>query len=347
MRLIYKIKTDFTILLLTLAIIITSCKKDNDPEGPEPGTPEATTNQVALFGQKWARLAGSVNANNNRTLVYFEYGPSNSYGFTISADPDTLTDNTSTSVSAVVSGLIPGKTYNYRVKAVTASETVYGNDLTFKTSDTIKNVIVFNPGLTYGNVTDIDGNKYKTIQIGVQTWMAENLNAVTFSDGTAIPFVRESTAWAGLSTPGYCWYNYDSISYGGLYNWYVVSSTANGGKNVCPAGWHIPSDAEWETMVTYLGGGESAGGKLKETGTTHWVSTSPATTNETGFTAIPAGYRYFAGSFNSIKRYGYWWSSTGSSTSDAYCRNMNYGYNSVEKTSSSKKSGLSVRCIKD
>lgn len=338
---------NITVSLLSLILILISCNKDEDTPDPEPKDPEATTNAVSLFGQKWAKLAGSVNANNNSVLVYFEYGPTSSYGFTVSADPDTLTDNTTHSVSAAVSGLIPGKTYNYRVKAVTSSGTILGNDMTFTTSDTIKNVILFNPDVTYGSVTDIDGNKYKTIEAGAQTWMAENLNTTTFNDGTPVPFVRESTTWTSLTTPGFCWYNYDSISYGGLYNWYVVSSTANGGKNICPAGWHIPSDAEWEALTDYLGGSENAGGKLKETGTTHWYSTNPSATNETGFTAIPAGYRYYTGAFNSIKRYSYWWSSSEASASDAYCRNMNYGYNTVERTASIKKSGFSVRCIKD
>jgi uncharacterized protein (TIGR02145 family) len=219
--------------------------------------------------------------------------------------------------------------------------------MTFTTSDTIKNVILFNPDVTYGSVTDIDGNKYKTIGIGSQTWMAENLNAVSFNDGTPVTFIREATVWQSLTTPGYCWYNYDSISYGGLYNWYAINSTDNGGKNICPDGWHVPSDSDWETLMTYLGGKEDAGAKLKETGSLHWYSTSPSITNETGFTAIPAGYRNYGGSFNSIKRYGYWWSATEFSAADAYCRNMNYGYNSVERTSSNKKSGLSVRCIKD
>lgn len=337
----------FITLFLSLTALLTCCKKDDDPTVTEPKEPEATTNAVALFGQKWARLAGTVNANNNKTLIYFEYGLSSSYGFTVSAEPDTLTDNTSKSVSAVISGLIPGKTYNYRVKAVTSSATIYGNDMTFTTSDTIKNVILFNPDVTYGSVTDIDGNKYRTIQIGTQTWMAENLNAVSFNDGTPVSFIREASAWQSLTTPGYCWYNYDSISYGGLYNWHVINSTANGGKKVCPDGWHIPSDNEWETLMTYLGGNENAGGKLKEPGSLHWYSASPSVTNETGFTAIPAGYRNYAGSFNGIKRYGYWWTSSEFSSSDAYCRNMNYGYNSVERTSSNKKSGLSVRCVKD
>ncbi len=332
--------------LICLVMIIISCDKD-DPVAPEKKKPEAITKPVALFGQKWAQLSASVNANNNTTLVYFEYGPSASYGITVSANPDTLTDNTSKAVNAVISGLIPGTTYNFRVKAVTSSETVYGDDKTFTTLDTIKNVILFNPDVTYGSVTDIDGNNYKTIKLGTQTWMAENLNVTTFNDGTPLSFIREATLWKSLSTPGYSWYNYDSISYGGLYNWYVVNSSANGGKNICPSGWHVPSDIEWETLIEYLGGSEVAGGKIKEKGSTHWFSTTPAATNETGFTAIPAGYRYYTGSYNSIRRYAYWWTSSESSSISAYCRNMNHGYNSVERTSSNKKTGFSVRCIKD
>ena len=152
-------------------------------------------------------------------------------------------------------------------------------------------------------VTDMDGNTYKTIRIGQQIWMAEDLKTSKYNDGTAIPLVTNNTEWAELTTPGYCWYNNDAATYkatyGALYNWYTV----NTGK-LCPTGWHVPTDAEWAILITYLGGESVAGDKLRETGTT-------GATNESGFTALPSGYRYDNGTFYYIgDELGAWWSAT-------------------------------------
>ncbi|MGD0340782.1 MAG: fibrobacter succinogenes major paralogous domain-containing protein [Bacteroidales bacterium] len=333
--------------LLSVAAILNSCKKSDESSSSGSTSLTVTTNSVSVFGQRWATLSGTVNVNNQTAIIAFDYGTSASYGSSISADPDTLSDNKSTTVSAVISSLVPDKTYYYRVKAIISSDTTYGSEMTFTTKDSIKSTFIFNPNLKYGSVSDIDGNTYKTIEIGTQTWMAENLNVTKLNDGTPIPFITNATAWTELSTPAYCWYNYDSVSYGALYNWYVVDAASNGNRNVCPSGWHIPSNNELATLITFSGGEVEAGGKLKETGTTHWYSTNSYVTNETGFTAIPAGYRYYSGTFNNIRRYSYWWSSTTSSSLDAYCRNLYFDYNNAETGVSNKKSGLSIRCIKD
>ena len=142
--------------------------------------------------------------------------------------------------------------------------------------------------LTYGLLTDIVGNTYKTIKIGTQTWMAENLKTTKYNDGTDILNITNTTESINLSTPGYCWYLNDAYKYkniyGALYNWYVL----NTGK-ICPAGWHVPSNLEWTTLTTYLGGDSVADRKLKETGTTHWINTYTGVTNSSGFTALPGG----------------------------------------------------------
>jgi uncharacterized protein (TIGR02145 family) len=142
-------------------------------------------------------------------------------------------------------------------------------------------------------VTDGDGNVYNTVTIGTQIWMKGNLKTMKFNYGTSIPNVTDNTTWAGLTSAAYCWYNNDAATYkttyGALYNWYAVDVASNDGKNVCPAGWHIPSDAEWTTLTDYLGGASVAGSKLKETGTTHWLSPNTGATNESGFTALPGG----------------------------------------------------------
>ena len=145
-------------------------------------------------------------------------------------------------------------------------------------------------GLRAQTVTDIDGNVYNTVTIGTQAWMAENLKTTKLNDGTAMPLVTNNTAWSGASwespAPAYCWYNNDMATYkgtyGALYNWFSLDTASNGGKNVCPAGWHVPSYAEWTTLIDYLGGEGAAKGKLMETSTAHWSDPYPEATNETG-----------------------------------------------------------------
>ena len=210
-----------------------------------------------------------------------------------------------------------------------------------------KTTAVFNPSVNYGTMTDQDGNVYKTVTIGTQTWMAENLRTTKYNDGTAIPLVTNNTTWVNLTTAAYCNYkntsNTDTIAtYGRLYNWYTV----NTGK-LAPTGWHVPTDAEWATLTTYLGGESVAGGKLKEPGTTHWRSPNTVATNETGFTALPGGYRKNTGYFILIGTGGYWWSATENYASDVWGRAMNYIYSEVYSDDASKKLGFSVRCVRD
>jgi uncharacterized protein (TIGR02145 family) len=160
----------------------------------------------------------------------------------------------------------------------------------------VHNPIIFNPSLSYGSVTDIDGNVYKTIVIGSQIWMAENLKTTKYNNNTPIPLVVDNVVWRNLTTPGYSWYNNDEETYkdiyGALYNW----NTVNTGK-LCPIGWHVPLFAEVDTLITYLGGENVAGGKMKETGTTHWKAPNTEATNSSGFTGLPNSFRNASGSF--------------------------------------------------
>ncbi|NOQ27751.1 MAG: hypothetical protein GQ564_20500, partial [Bacteroidales bacterium] len=195
-------------------------------------------------------------------------------------------------------------------------------------------------------VTDIDGNVYQTVQIGDQIWMAENLKTTKYNDGTAIALVTDNTEWENLTTGAYCWYNNDEASYkntyGALYNWYTVIT----GK-LCPTGWHVPTDAEWTMLTTYLGGESIAGGKLKETGITHWETDNTGATNEAGFTALPGGYRFFNGMFSDIGYRSYWWSATEYGATGAWARSVYYGSSNTSRTANGKKEGFSVRCIRD
>jgi uncharacterized protein (TIGR02145 family) len=195
-------------------------------------------------------------------------------------------------------------------------------------------------------LTDIDGNTYKTVQIGTQLWMAENLKTVTYNDGTKIPLVT-GTKWNTMTTDGYCWYKNDYKNfgkiYGPLYNWYAVGT----GK-LCPTGWHVPTDSDWTTLGEYLGGEKTAGGKLKETGTVHWRSPNTGGTDDQGFNALPGGGRWVIGHFDLIYRRGYWWSSSGTDNdSEALTCILGYDESTFKITGTLKGSGFSVRCIKD
>jgi len=197
-------------------------------------------------------------------------------------------------------------------------------------------------------VTDYDGNVYDTVHIGTQVWLKENLKVTHYRNGDSIPNVTDDVQWVNLTTgAAYCNYDNDvnaAITYGRLYNFYAVSDN----RSICPTSWHVPTDIEWTTLITYLGGENVAGGKLKETGTTHWQSPNTGATNETGFTALPGGSRHSGdGSFLTIGYYGRWWSSTEYITTNAWTRDMAYNYSTVARTNYYKLSGFSVRCVMD
>ena len=199
-----------------------------------------------------------------------------------------------------------------------------------------------------GTVTDIDGNVYHTVTIGTQTWMVENLKTTKYCNGNPITNVTDNANWAAFSMGAYCWYNNDAATYketyGALYNWYAVAD----GRNIAPAGWHVPSDAEWTTLTDFLGGQIGAGGKLKQTGTIYWPDPN-ASTNSSGFTALPGGYRdYGDGTFNGIVNSGYFWSNTAVGPGDAWYRTLYYTDANVGRYYRSvKPRGMSVRCVKD
>ena len=204
-------------------------------------------------------------------------------------------------------------------------------------------------------VKDIDGNIYKTVEIGDQTWMAKNLAVTKYNDGTEIPLVTEISVWTNLTTPGYCWYKNDKATYGktygALYNWYVVETS-----RLCPSGWHVPTDDEWKTLEMTLGmsyaeadqmeyRGVDIGDKLKTT--SGWYL-SGGGSDESGFSALPGGSRHhFTGWFREVREYGYWWSSSEYSSLFAWERHLRYRMSLVCRVDMNKGDGYSVRCVKD
>jgi len=189
-------------------------------------------------------------------------------------------------------------------------------------------------------VKDIDGNIYKTVTIGKQVWMAENLKTTKYNDSTSIPLVLDNKAWKALKTPAYCWYDNDETAnkntYGALYNWHTVKT----GK-LCPAGWHIPTLKECYILTNMR-----SARNLKEIGLTHWQSPNKGATNETGFTALPGGRRHLNGAFDSVGYLGVWWSSSQTPTAIA-CQRFMYYYKSSAFLFLHQQNGFSVRCLQD
>jgi uncharacterized protein (TIGR02145 family) len=196
------------------------------------------------------------------------------------------------------------------------------------------------------SVKDIDGNIYPIVKVGSQLWMGENLKTTRLNDSTEIQLVSEPSMWSLPENPAYCWYENNPASNkklcGALYNWYTV----NTGK-LCPPGWHVPGDYEWQLLERLLGGDSIAGRSLKEAGKSHWVSNSGAT-NESGFRALPSGYRYIDGLFYDKGLNGTWWTSSETTRTSAWARLVSHSGNSIYRIHYyDKKHGFSVRCIKD
>jgi len=192
---------------------------------------------------------------------------------------------------------------------------------------------------------DCDGNVYETVQIGEQLWMAENLKTTHYNDGSEITHITNNEDWGSFDEGQYGVYNNYSTNadiYGNLYNFAVVDDS----RGVCPEGFHVPSDAEYTILTDYLGGESVAGGKMKEAGLDHWDSPNTGATNESGFTGIPAGYRYGSnGYYDFMGNLGCFWSSSESSSSIAWYRFLYYTDSSVSRPNYGKQVGFSVRCL--
>ena len=183
--------------------------------------------------------------------------------------------------------------------------------------------------------------------------MRENLDVMTYRNGDVIPQVTDATAWAGLTTGAWCYYNNDPLNgaiYGKLYNWYAV----NDPRGLAPQGWHIPTDAEWTTLGTLLGVTDGlgynwvdAGGKMKTPGITRWTTPNTSATNESGFAGLPGGYRYAHGPFNKVSEFGFWWSATETSADRASVRLISYNNSTLWNFYLEKQYGYSVRCLRD
>jgi uncharacterized protein (TIGR02145 family) len=319
------LKIIFIVFLYTgFASITESCKKTN--------VPTVTTVSVSDKAPTRAVSGGNVTNNGGDEVT--------ARGVCWGTNPNpTTADNITTDGSgngyfiSNITGLTDGTTYYVRAYATNSAGTSYGEEFSFITP-----------------MSDFEGNVYETVQIGTQVWMKENLKTTKYRYGLAIPNVTDLTQWASVSTGAYCWYDNDITNkniYGALYNWFAVST-----GNLCPLGWHVPTDAEWTTLISYLGGEAVAGGKLKETGTVHWASPNTGATDEKGFTALPGACR-FTGTlldpegFAGIRSGGIWWSASEYDATNAWASSVIFNDSKSFKGYLSKNIGNSVRCIKN
>lgn len=208
--------------------------------------------------------------------------------------------------------------------------------------------MIFYAGLCLAQtVTDYDGNVYNTIVIGSQTWMKENLKVTHYQNGVPIPNITDDNQWLTVKTGAFCDYantSENSVLFGKLYNYYAVKDL----NNICPLGWHVPSDKEWATLVAFLGGIETAGGALKSTSV--WNLPNTGATNNSGFSALPSGNRSgYDGTFSNLNNVGFYWSSTDDGSTGAWIRILNNISATAVRANGNgtMNDGFCIRCIKD
>ena len=319
------------VLMALIATLLIGCKKDSEaPLAVLTTTLNKITQSTAtfscdLFNNDVAKISetGFCWSTNHNPLISDNYVTVESY-----LDQFTYT----------IPGFAPNVTYYVRSYATNSKGVAYGNEQSFT-------LWMNTPGPTF---TDIDGNNYTSVKIGTQIWMVQNLRTTKYRNGDLIGTTSPDTLDLRSENAPKCQWIYkgydDKVAiYGRLYTWYAVSDS----RNIAPSGWHVPSSSEWATLIDYLDEQFIPGAKLKETGTTHWITPNTSANNSSGFTALPGGWREVSGAFNFIKYDGFWWSNNESSAVEAWGLRMFYDSSDSYSTSIMKKYGFSVRCLKD
>lgn len=315
-----------------------SCKK-NATESVV-NLPEVVTANISEITLTAAQCGGTITSDGGAAVtargVCWSTHPA-----PVISDNKTSDGTGSGSFTSHITGLTPHGHYFIKAYATNSAGTSYGDARAFTSL------------VASGTVTDIDGNIYQTLTIDNQEWMVENLKVTRYRNGDPIPNVADNGAWTSLSTGASCNYNNDANNvavYGCLYNWYTV----NDSRQIAPAGWHVATDAEWQTLVDYLGSDSLAGGKMKTIGTIEagnglWKQPNIGATNESGFSALPGGYRDDpVGAFHKMSYDAWWWTSSVFSAYTAWARGVDYGSLAVTRTSlASKRYGGNVRCVRD
>ena len=337
-----KKKQPFNWVLLLFVLIIVSCvgfiiwkKAIFFPEEEKQelsSIPTIETVPVFSIFQRDALSGGTISSDGGSEILEKGIVWSTNQNPDISLSTKTNEGGNSSNFNSTISNLLPGTRYYVRAYATNSVGTEYGQEQTFMTE---KEAVVFSG----------------SVSIGSQVWQTKNLNVDRFRNGDPIPEARTKEEWVTAGKkgePAWCYYENNASNssiYGKLYNWYATTDS----RGICPPGWHLPSDKEWTTLTIYLGGKDVAGGKMKSTGTAYWNSPNTDATNESGFSALPGGYRGSGGSFFVIRNYAFFWSATEYASDYAWGRSLS-NYNGVVDRNASynyKSFGASVRCLKD
>ncbi len=330
-----------TILFALIVMLAFSCKK----ETIEKETTEKNTDSVPkqIIAAK-AEIFNIYSVSKNSATVKFNITGSeiSKKGICWSTSKEPTKDDANLIIDsndsiASISGLISGATYNIKAFATNRAGTSYSSN----------KILVTLPAVVKDQtISDIDGNKYHTVAIGEQEWMAENLKTTRLNNGDSIKYVTDNWKWSVEDNAAYCYNNnYNNNNkdiYGSIYNFYTVSTS-----KLCPIGWHVPSESDWVKLIKYLGDDRYAAGKIKETTTTHWSETNEGVTNETGFTALPGGHRQYDGSYSNTGSSVDFWSSKIVESKYGGFRSVSGDKIFGEGSAMPINSGLYVRCIKD
>jgi uncharacterized protein (TIGR02145 family) len=306
--------------------------------------PSITTNTPTSIGIDSVIVGGNITNDGGSSIVL--------KGVCYSTTPNPNMGNMRTedgsgigSFTTILRNLNPSTTYYVRSYAKNSNGVVvYGDEVSFSTGTPI-------PSFSCGTstVSDVDGNNYNTVQIGAQCWTQSNLKVSKYRNGDNIPTGLSNTAWENTTAGAYAIFNNDPVNdglYGKLYNHYAVTDT----RGLCPTGWHVPTDGEWTTLETFLGGSSVAGGTLKSTATQPtpggWLSPNTGATNSSGFSAGPGGLRFGYGDFGNVGNFGDWWSSSLSGPS-AWNRILSFNDGGIFRNFINRASGFSVRCLRD
>lgn len=302
-------------------ILISGCQKDDPPDVQITSVTEITKTTATC---NW-----EINKTGGVPII--------SGGISWSLDPGMNNAESVTKsglgkgdVASNITGLTPFTTYYVRAFAINEFGIGEGEIVSFTTN---------------GTVVDIDNNVYNTVTIGTQVWMKENLKVTRYNNGTAISLISDGNDWMNATSAGYCWYINDESTYGNVYGALYNYAAVETGK-LCPTGWRVPNDYDWNVLTDFLGGKSKAGGKLKESDIDHWSYPNSDATNSSGFTALPGGTRNgYTGEFVGIFQYAFWWTSQ-IYNNHVWYRKLHYDQKALFSDHSNKLQGQSVRCIK-
>jgi uncharacterized protein (TIGR02145 family) len=310
--------------------------------------PTVVTSNVSIITSTTASLGGNVTSDGGASVTSRGIVWSINPNPTISLSTKTIDGTGTGSFNSIATNLIPNTTYYVKAYATNIGGTNYGSEITFKTIGSSFGI----PCNAITSVRDIDGNSYKTVQIGSNCWMSENLRTTKYQDGTNIPIdltggdygFGSGETWSNRTSGARTIYGNNAnnlTTFGYLYNWFAAVDP----RGVCPKGWRLPMNSDWDDLTDYLGGESEARNKMKVVGTTFWESPNLGATNESGFYGLPGGSRWSGSAFQDIFKYGAWWTSSEIGFNDASRRAIFNDSDYLYDTNENKKNGLSVRCV--